>query len=834
MSKNSSIISRNSGEKSGLLQSIKSKLIMMGLIAIAATGIVGYVGIRSINRNIRNSQVESVTNTISNLQFQNQVDEALYQHYIEQEYLENILENLRTMAEKARELERIDSSYKESVQSLIDRVTECEKNYNRIIELNNVRSFDEGKGVYREFMSSSAELTNMFSSLVGADWIEIKWIDSSITQSAPKTEIDGREYVHEHYNRELPVVGKRDYLYFRIGGTFTYDKSYYITNVRLTGPNGTKEVDMSSVEWISGSGDGLASYEFTDFNGKRAIRVAGNFNSNNQTWEEVSVMIPVSQYNMHQYESLEYDMYMEPSDEDMYYKFGGAISGLFDYNSRLSSLDNMMRNYSKLVVEGKDVSSQVAEIEAVFAVLSENIPAYAASRELAEETLVKLSEKRAKFDELRAYDNEVLAVKAANVLLSGELSGICGEVSQKVAENMEEVRKSVGVVITLAFFITVAALTGITFVISLSINNNVKSFKKSLDKIAQGNIAVRVKQNRRDEFSQFGESINGFLNNLQKTVQKLKDVSAVLAESGIALEEKANCTKGAADVISVALDGISKGAGEQAVDIENSSLQIVRMQENINEIIESVDRLSVTANDMDKKGDEANDIMILLSQSSEKTTEAFGKIAEQIRKTNDSVEKIQEAINLIASIADQTNLLSLNASIEAARAGEAGRGFAVVASEIQKLAEQTRRAVDDIGNIVTEAVEHTEKAVSVMDQSVELTSAGMESIREVGDSTAEITSSNITMTERLNEMDKTVEAIRESSNRVAQGMEMVNDATKSNCGAIEHVSAATEENSAGVEEIESMVLRIRSLAASQVETESGVIDSQNEINAMVE
>ena len=131
-------------------------------------------------------------------------------------------------------------------------------------------------------------------------------------------------------------------------------------------------------------------------------------------------------------------------------------------------------------------------------------------------------------------------------------------------------------------------------------------------------------------------------------------------------------------------------------------------------------------------------------------------------------------------------------------------------------------------------MEHTEKAVSVMDQSVELTSAGMESIREVGDSTAEITSSNITMTERLNEMDKTVEAIRESSNRVAQGMEMVNDATKSNCGAIEHVSAATEENSAGVEEIESMVLRIRSLAASQVETESGVIDSQNEINAMVE
>ena len=816
MSKNSSIISRNSGEKSGLLQSIKSKLIMMGLIAIAATGIVGYVGIRSINRNIRNSQVESVTNTISNLQFQNQVDEALYQHYIEQEYLENILENLRTMAEKARELERIDSSYKESVQSLIDRVTECEKNYNRIIELNNIRSFDEGKGVYREFMSSSAELTNMFSSLVGADWIEIKWIDSSITQSTPKTEIDGREYVHEHYNRELPVVGKRDYLYFRIGGTFTYDKSYYITNVRLTGPNGTKEVDMSSVEWISGSGDGLASYEFTDFNGKRAIRVAGNFNSNNQTWEEVSVMIPVSQYNMHQYESLEYDMYMEPSDEDMYYKFGGAISGLFDYNSRLSSLDNMMRNYSKLVVEGKDVSSQVAEIEAVFAVLSENIPAYAASRELAEETLVKLSEKRVKFDELRAYDNEVLAVKAANVLLSGELSGICGEVSQKVAENMEEVRKSVGVVITLAFFITVAALTGITFVISLSINNNVKSFKKSLDKIAQGNIAVRVKQNRRDEFSQFGESINGFLNNLQKTVQKLKDVSAVLAESGIALEEKANCTKGAADVISVALDGISKGAGEQAVDIENSSLQIVRMQENINEIIESVDRLSVTANDMDKKGDEANDIMILLSQSSEKTTEAFGKIAEQIRKTNDSVEKIQEAINLIASIADQTNLLSLNASIEAARAGEAGRGFAVVASEIQKLAEQTNSSAGIIDDII----------VMLSNESLETVKSINEVIAMIDDQKEKVDETKM----KFSSVSEGIDSTEQEMQGVLQQASTCSKAGEQMVDLMTNLSSIAEENAASTEQTTASMAELNNATVSLAETAQELKRLSNMLN----
>lgn len=114
-------------------------------------------------------------------------------------------------------------------------------------------------------------------------------------------------------------------------------------------------------------------------------------------------------------------------------------------------------------------------------------------------------------------------------------------------------------------------------------------------------------------------------------------------------------------------------------------------------------------------------------------------------------------------------------------------------------------------------MEHTENAVSVMERSVELTRAGMESIREVGDSTSVITSSNKKMSEQILEMDKTVENIREQSSEVAKGMEQVNANTQSNYNAIEHVTAATQENSAGVEEIENMVARIKDLAYRAVE-----------------
>ena len=256
------------------------------------------------------------------------------------------------------------------------------------------------------------------------------------------------------------------------------------------------------------------------------------------------------------------------------------------------------------------------------------------------------------------------------------------------------------------------------------------------------------------------------------------------------------------------LDSFSKNS-EEITGINERTQDINARLEELTAINR---QLSDLANQVNQLSKENQDKMNSATESMEQIHRSTNECKEIVWKLGEESKEILGIIQVITGISQQTNILALNATIEAARAGEHGKGFAVVAEEIQKLAEQTRKAVDNIGTIVTASVEDTGRAVKVMEQSVNLTETGMESMREVGSSTASITSSNEKMTKQIVEMDHTVENIWIQSNEVAKGMQQVNVSTQNNYKAIEQVNAATQENSAGVEMIEDMVVRIRKMA----------------------
>ena len=285
---------------------------------------------------------------------------------------------------------------------------------------------------------------------------------------------------------------------------------------------------------------------------------------------------------------------------------------------------------------------------------------------------------------------------------------------------------------------------------------------------------------------------------LMDMVKELSDITEssmesneqIVTETGNVLE---SFSKNTEEITSV---------NERTQNIHTRLEELASINAQVSELARQINTLS---KDNQNKMDSATDSMEQIHVSTNACKEIIGKLGEESKE-------ILGIIQVISGISQQTNILALNATIEAARAGEQGRGFAVVAGQIQKLAEQTKKAVDDIGRIVTESVHNTENAVGVMEQSVRLTEAGMNSIREVGDSTSMITASNEQMTAQIMEMDTTVENIRIHSNKVAASMEQVNVSTQSNYQAIEQVTAAAQENSAGVEAIEELVARIRKLA----------------------
>ena len=294
----------------------------------------------------------------------------------------------------------------------------------------------------------------------------------------------------------------------------------------------------------------------------------------------------------------------------------------------------------------------------------------------------------------------------------------------------------------------------------------------------------------------------------EKSVETSKTLMGMVKELSHITENSMDSNRQIVEETGNVLDSFSKNS-EEITGINERTQDINARLEELTAINR---QLSDLANQVNQLSKENQNKMNSATESMEQIHRSTNECKEIVWKLGEESKEILGIIQVITGISQQTNILALNATIEAARAGEHGKGFAVVAEEIQKLAEQTRKAVDNIGTIVTASVEDTGRAVKVMEQSAELTENGMESIREVGSSTASITSSNEKMTKQIVEMDHTVENICIQSNEVAKGMQQVNVSTQNNYKAIEQVNAATQENSAGVEMIEDMVVRIRKMA----------------------
>ena len=281
---------------------------------------------------------------------------------------------------------------------------------------------------------------------------------------------------------------------------------------------------------------------------------------------------------------------------------------------------------------------------------------------------------------------------------------------------------------------------------------------------------------------------------LRSMVQQIREQSANIHQASGQLEENATATSGNVDSVETAVNEIATGATSQATETQRATEDVVMMGTMIEDTSTQVENLNSTAVEMSNASASARDALEELNHINEKAIESIEVIYQQTHTTNESALKIKDVTELIASIAEETNLLSLNASIEAARAGDAGKGFAVVASQIQKLAEQSNASTKKIDDIIHMLLTDSENAVHTMEEVREVMhqqSEKVEQTKQVFDS----------LNQGIDQSISGMEAISEHTRQLDHARENIVD-------TVQNLSAIAQENAASTEETNAVVMEI--------------------------
>lgn len=338
-------------------------------------------------------------------------------------------------------------------------------------------------------------------------------------------------------------------------------------------------------------------------------------------------------------------------------------------------------------------------------------------------------------------------------------------------------------------FVIVSAIIALMIgtVLARGIGKAIGDMKDTMESIAQGDLTVKFKTNRKDEFKVLENSLSNMISNMQQLVKEVAEVSDRVNVSAEELSNTSSLVLESSKNISIAVNEVAIGASKQVLDTDACLKQMSSLSDMVNKVYDETKEMDGLFENTRETVSDGLTIVNNLNDKAKATSQITREISLGMKNLEEKSRSIENIVNAINEISEQTNLLSLNASIEAARAGESGRGFAVVAGEIRNLATKSMESASQIQEIINSIQYQTNDTAKTTQKAEQIVLTQEKALQD----TIQV----------FGNINKLVEELVLEINQIKQYVLGMENAKNDTLDSIQNISAVSEEAAAGSEEV---------------------------------